>query len=53
MLVNKYHNFIFYVHNLGRFDIIFIYKILLDYNSKLESDGGLAKYILEPLEIIK
>jgi hypothetical protein len=49
MLVKKYHNFIFYVHNLGRFDIIFIHKILLDYNSKIESEGGLAKYILEPL----
>jgi len=49
MLVSKYHNFIFYVHNLGRFDVIFLYKILLDYNSKLISEGGSAKYILEPL----
>lgn len=49
MLVSKYHNFIFYVHNLGRFDVIFLYKILLDYNSKLISDGVSAKYILEPL----
>jgi hypothetical protein len=49
MLVPKYHNFIFYVHNLGRFDVVFLYKFLLDYNSKLVSEGGSAKYILEPL----
>jgi hypothetical protein len=44
MLVPKYNKFIFYVHNLGRFDVIFLHKILLDYNLTRTED----KYILEP-----
>jgi DNA polymerase type B, organellar and viral len=32
MLKNKYHNFIFYVHNLGNYDIVFIYNVLLNFN---------------------
>lgn len=43
MLIPEYNNFIFYVHNLGRFDIIFLQKILLDYNIVEE------KYYLKPL----
>jgi len=37
MLTPKYNNYIFYVHNLGKFDVIFLYKILLDYNEKVAS----------------
>jgi DNA polymerase family B len=37
-------NYIFYVHNLGRFDVIFLQKILLDYNLNVKD-----KYILTPL----
>jgi hypothetical protein len=44
MLVSKYHKFIFYVHNLGKFDVVFLHKILLDYNL-----NGEEKYVLEPL----
>ena len=44
MLVDQYHNFIFYVHNLGKFDVVFLYKILLDYNLIVKN-----KYILQPL----
>lgn len=44
MLVPKYHNFTFYVHNLGRFDVVFLLKILLDFNLSLEKD----KYIVTP-----
>lgn len=44
MLVPVYDKFIFYVHNLGRYDVVFIYKILLDYNSKFGD-----KYILEAI----
>jgi DNA polymerase type B, organellar and viral len=44
MLVPKYNKFIFYVHNLGRFDVIFLHKILLDYNLTVKN-----KYILDPL----
>ena len=32
MLVNKYHNFIFYSHNLGHYDIVFLYNVLLQSN---------------------
>jgi hypothetical protein len=37
-------NYIFYVHNLGRFDVIFLQKILLDYNLNVKD-----KYVLTPL----
>ena len=37
-------NYKFYVHNLGRFDIIFLQKILLDYNLNVKD-----KYVLIPL----
>jgi hypothetical protein len=33
MLSEKYNNYIFYIHNLGRFDIVFILKTLLKTNS--------------------
>ena len=36
-------NYIFYVHNLGRFDVIFLQKILQDYNLKVKD-----KYVLRP-----
>jgi DNA polymerase type B, organellar and viral len=37
-------NYIYYVHNLGKFDIIFLQKILLDYNLNVKD-----KYVLTPL----
>lgn len=40
----KYHRYICYVHNLGKFDVVFWHKILLDYNLNIED-----KYILTPL----
>jgi len=42
MLVNKYNNFIFYVHNLGHFDVVFLYNTLL----KANIDKGYDYYIL-------
>ena len=42
MLVNKYNNYIFYVHNLGHYDIVFMYNILL----KVNLDKGYEYYIL-------
>jgi DNA polymerase type B, organellar and viral len=44
MLEPKFNNFIFYVHNLGKFDVIFLHKVLIDYNYNVEN-----KYKLEPL----
>lgn len=32
MLIPEYNKYIFYVHNFGKFDAIFLHKILLDYN---------------------
>lgn len=43
MLVSKYHNYIFYVHNLGHYDIVFLYNILLNTNL----DKGYEYYILK------
>jgi DNA polymerase type B, organellar and viral len=43
MLNYAYSNYIFYVHNLGRFDVIFLHKILLDYNLNVK-----YKYVLTP-----
>lgn len=45
MLVPKYHNYIFYVHNLGNFDVIFIYKTLSEFNLV----KGHEYYKLDPL----
>ena len=45
MLIHKYHNFIFYVHNFGKFDVIFLYNVLLRANDKL----GFDYYILTPI----
>ena len=42
MLISRYHNYIFYVHNLGRYDIVFIYSVLL----KANVDKGFSYYIL-------
>jgi DNA polymerase type B, organellar and viral len=43
MLVNKYHNFIFYCHNFGRYDCIFLYNIL----AKANINKGFEYYKLE------
>ena len=46
MLVPDYNKYVFYVHNFGRFDAIFLHKILLDYNLNVESKD---QYKLVPL----
>lgn len=43
ILISDYNNYIFYVHNLGKFDVIFLQKILLDYNLNVKE-----KYFLTP-----
>lgn len=37
MLATKYKNFMFYVHNLDKFDVVFRLKIYLDYNLKYQN----------------
>jgi len=36
MLAPKYQKYIFYVHNLGKFEVVFLHKFLLDYNLNIE-----------------
>jgi hypothetical protein len=44
MLEPKFNKFIFYVQNLGKYDVISLHKVLIDYNHNVEN-----KYNLEPL----
>ena len=53
MLKPKYNNFIFYTHNLGRYDIIFIYNVLLNYNYNLKYDYYILKTTMRDNTIIK
>ena len=46
MLKPEYHKYTFYVHNFGRFDAIFLHKILLDYNLTATPEN---QYKLVPL----
>jgi hypothetical protein len=32
LLISKYHNYNFYIHNMGNFDVIYLYKILKEFN---------------------
>lgn len=34
MLKNKYHNYIFYCHNFGNYDLYFLYTVLEEYNQQ-------------------
>jgi len=43
MLKTKYNNYIFYVHNLANFDVIFIHSVLL----KANEEKGFDYYILD------
>jgi hypothetical protein len=44
MLISKYHNFIFYSHNFGSYDYVFILNALLKANENIGSEY----YILNP-----
>jgi len=53
MLVNKYNNFIFYTHNLGHFDVVFLYNVLLNVNLKKGFDYYILKTTMKENIIIK
>lgn len=53
MLVTKYHNGIFYTHNLGGYDVVFILKILGDYNKKVGEKYYKMDVILRDNRILK
>lgn len=52
MLLTKYNKGIFYTHNLGGYDIIFMLKVLLEYN-KLNNNYFKLKFIMKDNIIIK
>lgn len=53
MLKTKYHNTRFYTHNLGGFDVIFILKILCDYNQKAGEEVYKLKTVHKDNRILK
>ena len=53
MLTKKYNKYIFYVHNLGHFDIVFLYNVLLTYNSEKGTDHYILNSIWRDNVIIK
>lgn len=53
MLVNKYNNYIFYVHNLGHYDIVFLYNVLLNFNLHKGYEYYILKTTMRDNTIIK
>jgi len=53
MLVTKYNKCIFYTHNLGGYDGIFILKILAEYNQRIGEKYYKMKAILKENRILK
>jgi hypothetical protein len=49
MLNIKYHQYIFYCHNFGNFDLIFIYSVLEQYNFSLIEQNKEIYYQITPL----
>lgn len=53
MLNTKYHNAMFYTHNLGGYDAVFILKILADYNKEHGENYYKLKAVLRDNRILK
>jgi len=53
MLIFKYHNYNFYVHNLGLFDVVFLHKILKEFNLHYKKDKYLLKSIFRDGVMLK
>lgn len=53
MLINKYNKFIFYVHNFSKFDVVFLYNVLLKANQVKGFDYYNLKPVLRDNNIIK
>lgn len=53
MLSTKYKNCVFYTHNLGGYDAVFILKILSDYNKKVGVKYYKLKAVLRDNRILK
>jgi len=53
MLTYRYHNYLFYAHNLGHYDIVFIYNVLLQFNLNIGSDYYILNSTMRENIIIK
>jgi hypothetical protein len=53
MLTNTYNNYIFYCHNFGKYDVVFLYLILLEANKSLAYEHYILKRIMRDGVIIK
>jgi DNA polymerase type B, organellar and viral len=53
MLINKYHQSIFYSHNLSSYDVIFIYNVLLNYNESIGFEHYNLKTTMRENKIIR
>jgi hypothetical protein len=53
MLKPKYNKAIFYTHNLGGYDVVFVLKILAEYNKKIGARYYNLKAILRDKRILK
>jgi hypothetical protein len=45
MLVSKCHNYIFYIFNLGKFDVVFIHKVLKEFNLQNNKEYYILKSV--------
>ena len=53
MLINKYHQSIFYSHNLSSYEVIFIYNVLLNYNESIGFEHYNLKTTMRENKIIR
>jgi hypothetical protein len=53
MLVSKYHNYTFFVHNLGKYDVVFIYKVLKEFNLHKQEEYYIMKTIFRDDVMLK
>ena len=53
MLIQKHHNYFFYVHNLGKYDVVFIYKVLKEFNIHNNKEYYIMKTIFRDDVMLK
>lgn len=53
MLESKYHKYYWYIHNMGKFDIIFIYKTLEEFNLQSQTEFYKLKTIYKDGKMLK
>jgi len=53
LLIEKYHNYIFYIHNMGKFDAVFLHKILKEFNLHKKEEYYILKSIFRDDRMLK